>query len=83
MSVSARREKAVTEIEIDDNGPGIPQAVRGKLFEAFQSAAKPGGTGLGLAISQELAIAHGGHIKVKHTGDAGTCFVVTIPDRFD
>jgi signal transduction histidine kinase len=80
VSISARRDNAVTEIEIVDNGPGIPQSVRGKLFEAFQSAAKPGGTGLGLAISQELAIAHGGHIAVKYTGDNGTCFVVAIPD---
>jgi signal transduction histidine kinase len=69
-----------TEIEICDNGPGVPEAVRGRLFEAFQSAAKPGGTGLGLAISQELAEAHGGSIKVKNTGKDGTCFVVTIPE---
>jgi signal transduction histidine kinase len=81
VSISARRHKTATEIEIVDNGPGIPQSVRGKLFEAFQSAAKPGGTGLGLAISQELAMAHGGSISVKHTGDNGTCFVVVIPDR--
>lgn len=80
VSISAKRIKAATEIEIIDNGPGIPQSVRGKLFEAFQSAAKPGGTGLGLAISQELAVAHGGHIHVRYTGDNGTCFVVTIAD---
>jgi signal transduction histidine kinase len=80
VSVSVMRNGASTAIEIADTGPGIPQSVRGKLFEAFQSAARPGGTGLGLAISQELAVAHGGHIKVKHTGPQGTCFVVTIPD---
>jgi signal transduction histidine kinase len=79
VSVSARRMASAIEIEIADNGPGIPQAVRGKLFEAFQSAAKPGGTGLGLAISQELAVAHGGHIKVKYSDHRGTCFCVTIP----
>jgi signal transduction histidine kinase len=80
VTVTAQRMDLHTEIEITDNGPGIPPTVRGKLFEAFQSAAKPGGTGLGLAISQELAAAHGGDIKVKYTGDAGTCFIVTIPD---
>jgi signal transduction histidine kinase len=80
VSVGVVRNGASAEIEIADNGPGIPQSVRGKLFEAFQSAAKPGGTGLGLAISQELAVAHGGYIKVKHTGDTGTCFIVTIPE---
>ena len=47
-----------------DNGPGIPERVRPKLFEAFQSAAKPGGVGLGLAIAAELIRAHGGEIRL-------------------
>jgi signal transduction histidine kinase len=81
VRVAAHQNGGVTEIKIADNGPGIPALVRGKLFEAFQSAAKPGGTGLGLAISQELAVAHGGQIFVKHTNDAGTCFTVLIPDN--
>lgn len=81
VHINASRFGSVTEIEIIDNGPGIPQAVRNRLFEAFQSAAKPGGTGLGLAISQELAEAHGGSISVKSTGDDGSCFVVVIPDH--
>ena len=63
ITISATRQGSVTEIEVTDNGPGIPEAVRDKLFEAFQSAAKPGGTGLGLAISRELAEAHGGSIS--------------------
>jgi signal transduction histidine kinase len=80
VTISAARKSAETDIEISDNGLGIPQAVRGKLFEAFQSAAKPGGTGLGLAISQELAVAHGGTLEVKYSTENGTCFVVNIPD---
>ncbi len=79
--IRAQRDAATTCIEVSDNGPGIPNAVRGRLFEAFQSAAKPGGTGLGLAISQELVEAHSGRIHVKNTGDDGTCFVVMIPDQ--
>jgi signal transduction histidine kinase len=81
ISITAQRHGSVTEIDVTDNGPGIPEAVRGRLFEAFQSAAKPGGTGLGLAISQELAEAHGGSISVRHSGEDGTCFCVVIPDR--
>jgi signal transduction histidine kinase len=81
ITISAERHGSVTEIEVTDNGPGIPEAVRGRLFEAFQSAAKPGGTGLGLAISHELAEAHGGSILVRHTGEDGSCFCVVIPDR--
>jgi signal transduction histidine kinase len=79
--VSAGRDGSVTEIEVSDNGPGIPPAVRDRLFEAFQSAAKPGGTGLGLAISRELTEAHAGTIIVRDTGFKGTCFSITIPDR--
>ncbi len=81
ITISAMRRGSVTEIEVSDNGPGIPEAVRDRLFEAFQSAAKPGGTGLGLAISRELAEAHGGSLSVRDSSEAGTSFSVVIPDR--
>jgi signal transduction histidine kinase len=81
ITITAARRGSVTEIEVSDNGPGIPEAVRDRLFEAFQSAAKPGGTGLGLAISRELAEAHGGSLSVRDSSEAGTCFCVVIPDR--
>ncbi len=80
VGVSAERQGKATSITIADNGPGIPQAVRGKVFQAFQSAARAGGTGLGLAISAELVAAHGGVIEVAETGEAGTSFRITIPD---
>lgn len=78
--VSSWREGAVVVIEVKDNGPGIPDRVRPKLFEAFQSAAKPGGVGLGLAIAAELIRAHGGEIRLHGTGPEGTVFHVTVPD---
>jgi signal transduction histidine kinase len=81
VEVRAWREGSVTAIEIADNGPGIPESVREKLFEAFQSAARPGGTGLGLAISAELVQAHAGTIAVKSTGPDGTVFLLTLPDQ--
>ena len=81
VDVRARREGSVIAIEVADNGPGIPETVRGRLFEAFQSAAKPGGTGLGLAIAMELVQAHAGTIAVGETGPDGTVFVITIPDQ--
>jgi signal transduction histidine kinase len=81
ITITASRHGSVTEIEVRDNGPGIPPTVRDKLFEAFHSAAKPGGTGLGLAISRELTEAHGGTIAFQETSEAGTCFTVSIPDQ--
>ncbi|MEX1061176.1 MAG: HAMP domain-containing sensor histidine kinase, partial [Methyloceanibacter sp.] len=75
----ARREGAVTVIEVADTGPGVPEKARAHLFEAFQSVARKGGSGLGLAIAQELVQAHGGQIAlVKNEG--GATFRVTIPD---
>jgi signal transduction histidine kinase len=77
--VAARREGAVTIIEIADTGPGVPEKARAHLFKAFQSVARKGGTGLGLAIAAELVQAHGGQI-VLLDNEEGATFRVTIPD---
>ena len=81
VTVAAWRQGSVVTIEVKDNGPGIPERVRPKLFEAFQSAAKPGGVGLGLAIAAELIRAHGGEIRLQGTGPEGTVFHVSVPDQ--
>lgn len=81
VTLRAWREGTIVTIEVNDTGPGIPERVREHLFEAFQSAARPGGTGLGLAISAELTRAHGGDIMLAATGEQGTSFRLTIPDR--
>jgi signal transduction histidine kinase len=80
VTVRAWREGSVATIEIKDNGPGIPDKVKPRLFEAFQSAAKTGGVGLGLAISMELVRAHGGDIRLESTGPEGTVFQIAVPD---
>lgn len=80
VSLRAWREGGVVSIEVKDNGPGIPDRVRPRLFEAFQSAARSGGTGLGLAIAYELMKAHGGEIKLAASNGTGTTFVVIVPD---
>jgi signal transduction histidine kinase len=80
VEIAARRSGSVCEIDVRDTGPGIPPAVRDRLFEAFQSAAKAGGTGLGLAIASELVQAHGGSLTVASTGPEGSVFRVSIPD---
>ena len=80
VTLKAWREGSVVLVELRDNGPGIPEKVRPRLFEAFQSAAKPGGVGLGLAIASELVRAHGGEIRLESTGPGGTVFRVTVPD---
>lgn len=80
ITIRAWREGSVVTIEVKDNGPGVPERVRDKLFEPFQSAARSGGTGLGLAIAAELVRAHGGEIRLHATGETGTSFIITFPD---
>jgi signal transduction histidine kinase len=64
---------------VSDNGPGIPEKVRERLFQPFSSSNTPGGTGLGLAIARELAQLHGGDVRLANTGPGGTAFEVRLP----
>jgi signal transduction histidine kinase len=80
VRITGRREGAVVVIEVSDTGPGISDAAREHMFEAFQGSTRTGGTGLGLAIAAELARAHGGDIRLVD-GTIGATFRVTIPDR--
>ena len=81
VRISGERSGTLALIHVADTGPGIPPAIRTKMFEAFQTAARAGGTGLGLAISAELLEAHGGKIAVASSDEQGTVFEISIPDR--
>ncbi|MDV6330482.1 HAMP domain-containing sensor histidine kinase [Asticcacaulis sp. 201] len=64
---------------VSDNGPGIPEKLREKLFQPFTSSTTPGGSGLGLAIARELAQLHGGDVRLVSSGAEGTTFEVRLP----
>jgi signal transduction histidine kinase len=81
ISTSAWRQGDQVVIEIADTGKGVPSAAQAHLFEAFSGSTRPGGTGLGLPIAREIMRAHGGDIALVHTGDDGTAFRLTLPDR--
>jgi CheY-like chemotaxis protein/HAMP domain-containing protein len=66
-------------VEVEDDGPGIPDDVREKLFDAFFTTKGERGTGLGLHISRSFVEAHGGTLDVTRTGPAGTVFRVELP----
>lgn len=76
---TAAGEGAPIEIAVEDNGPGVPPAVREKLFQAFAGTASRGGVGLGLAIAQELMRDMGGNIRLDPDFSAGTRFLLTLP----
>ncbi|MBV9332353.1 MAG: HAMP domain-containing histidine kinase [Alphaproteobacteria bacterium] len=80
ISVSAERAGGVISLDISDNGPGLPSAVRERLFQPFVSSQRRGGSGLGLAIARELALGHGGDVALIASGPEGTLFRITLPD---
>jgi len=72
------RRQGTIEIEVTDNGPGIPPEVRQNIFIPFFTT-KEGGTGLGLAISQRIVEHHGGWLRVRSAPRAGASFTITLP----
>jgi signal transduction histidine kinase len=80
IRVSGTRLGQRVTIEVNDDGPGVPEKARAHLFQAFQGSARKDGTGLGLAVAHELVTAHGGIIQLLET-ERGTVFRIEIPDR--
>ena len=74
-----RRAGEKVEIRIADNGPGIAEAVRDRLFDPFVSHGKENGTGMGLTVVQKILQDHGGDVLVEQTSASGTTFRVEIP----
>ena len=83
IEILAERNGRVVSVTLADNGPGIPSALRKKLFQPFATGARAGGSGLGLAIARDLARLHGGEMILIATGPNGTQFRIDIPDRED
>ncbi len=66
-------------VSVRDTGPGLPEAVRGRLFQPFVTT-KTAGMGLGLSICRSIVEAHGGRLDAAaEPGETGACFVFTVP----
>lgn len=65
-------------IEIEDDGPGLPEALRGHVFEPLATT-KAHGTGLGLALAKTIVEAHGGAIEVSRGSRGGAVFRFRLP----
>jgi two-component system nitrogen regulation sensor histidine kinase GlnL len=72
------RTRPLARISVQDNGPGIPEAMLARLFTPFATST-PHGTGLGLAISRRIVEAHGGRIEVRNRSGGGVDSSVYIP----
>ena len=82
--IRTRKESNWVVVEIEDNGPGIPEDIRSKIFDAFFTTKEPGkGTGLGLNITYSIVTQkHRGDIKVR-SKPGQTVFEVWIPINFE
>jgi signal transduction histidine kinase len=80
--VSTHKLDGKMEISVRDNGEGVPEQVRDKIFQPFFTTKPTGsGTGLGLSLSYDIVKAHGGELSMKTTKDEGSNFVIVIPKR--
>jgi signal transduction histidine kinase len=67
------------KISVYDNGPGIPDSIKDKIFQPFFTTKPTGsGTGLGLSLSYDIVKAHGGEIKVESKEGEGTEFIIQL-----
>jgi signal transduction histidine kinase len=78
--VSTKKIDHRIEIQVRDNGTGIPQKVLDKIFQPFFTTKPTGvGTGLGLSLSYDIIKAHGGEIKVETKEGEETKFIIELP----
>ena len=79
IQIDLHEEKDRVEIRIADNGPGIPDPIRDKLFRPFVSYGKQNGIGLGLAIGQKIFQDHGGDACLESSEPGRTVFKLILP----
>jgi signal transduction histidine kinase len=77
------RDARAVRLRVCDRGPGVPEAFRERIFEAFfrlpGHAEREGGVGLGLSLVKQIAERHGGSVHCEPRDGGGTCFVITLP----
>ncbi len=79
IKVELRELAGGVEVRVCDNGKGIPESIRARLFEPFVSHGKENGTGLGLTVVQKIVQDHGGNVTVEKTSAEGTVFRLSLP----
>jgi signal transduction histidine kinase len=80
IKIETRKHASGYTFTVTDNGPGIPEAVKDKIFVPFYST-KDGGTGLGLSISKKIVESYGGSLTLSDAETGGACFTVFLPEK--
>jgi signal transduction histidine kinase len=81
VEVAAGEVAGAITVWVADNGPGVAESIRSRLFHPFVSFGKQNGTGLGLAVVQKIVQDHGGEIHVERTAQGMTVFRIVLPGR--
>ena len=81
IEIHIRKEGQEVLVSVTDNGPGVPEIHRPRLFDSFFTT-KPKGVGLGLSICKSIAGAHGGTLRHEQPGEGGSRFTLSLPLRF-
>jgi two-component system, NtrC family, sensor kinase len=80
VTVSTKNLGDRIEISVKDNGNGIPDEIKDKIFQPFFTTKPTGqGTGLGLSLSYDIVKAHGGELKVETNEGEGSSFIIQLP----
>ena len=79
IAVGLVKGREASVVRVADNGPGVPDRLRERLFQPFAGSGRPDSAGLGLAIAKELAQAHGGDLTLTQTGPKGSTFELRLP----
>ena len=83
VALSLQRRGALARIRVCDRGPGVPEALRERIFEPFYrlpgATERDGGVGLGLALVRSIALRHGGSVRCEDRPGGGACFVLELP----
>ena len=77
--ISTNGNRSSLQINVRDNGPGVPASIRDSLFEPFVSYGKPAGNGLGLAIAKKIVEDHSGKIYLDRRIEDGTLITILLP----
>jgi two-component system sensor histidine kinase KdpD len=81
VRVTGRARAGGVEVRVADEGIGVPEWERAKVFEPFRRGEGSASSGVGLAICKAVVEAHGGHITAERTPGGGATFVVQLPAR--
>ncbi len=83
VSVCIEKHSDLAMVRVCDRGPGVPEAMRERIFESFfrlpGHAEQAGGVGLGLSLVKQIAERHGGSVSCEAREGGGSCFVLALP----